>query len=178
MKTTIYTTMNDLITCNKNLKCAPITDALGFLMAVANTYALAQVLFMHTSPLTIGLQGLLTIMICGHHNDKLYNIGQYQRDWYAHGLWTAYDICTKSLDQCLTEADILGHDWQIHSWPSTMKSPVFYPMKTWAVHPASTNQPHPGHQQAMPHHWHTNSLQPMQQEAVEAEMLEAVDDKN
>ena len=70
--------MNNLFTWDKNLKCTPITDALGFLMAIANTYALAQVLFTHTSPLTLGLQGLLTIMMRGHHNGNLYNIGQYQ----------------------------------------------------------------------------------------------------
>jgi len=45
-KRTTYTTMN-LFTWDKTLKCNPITDALGFLMAIANTYALAQVLFTH-----------------------------------------------------------------------------------------------------------------------------------
>jgi len=84
MCSTTYTTMNDRTTRNKNLKCAPITNALGFLTTIANTYALAQVLFMHTSLLTIGLQGLLTIMMHGHHNGKLSTIGQYHRDWYAH----------------------------------------------------------------------------------------------
>jgi len=47
MRTTTYITMNDLFTWDKTLKCNPITDALGFLMAIANTYALAQVLFTH-----------------------------------------------------------------------------------------------------------------------------------
>jgi len=68
-------------------------------MAIANTYALAHVLFTHTSPLTLGLHGLLTIMIRGHHNGKLYSIGQYQRDWYAHILWTVYEVCAEFLEQ-------------------------------------------------------------------------------
>jgi len=71
--------MNDLKMQDKSLKFAPITaDALGFLTAIANTYVLSQVLFTHTSPLTTGLEGLLTIMMRGHHNGNLYNIGQYQ----------------------------------------------------------------------------------------------------
>ncbi len=100
--------MNDLVTRDKNLKCTPITDALSFLTAIANTYALAQVLFLHMSPLTIGLQGLLTIMLRGHHTGTLYLIGQYQKDWYAHILWTVYDICAEFLDQRLTEANLLA----------------------------------------------------------------------
>jgi len=48
MRITTYTTMNDLIMHDKSLKCAPITDTLGFLTAIANTYALAQVLFTYT----------------------------------------------------------------------------------------------------------------------------------
>jgi len=63
MRTITYTTMNDLFTQDKTIKCNPITDALTFLTAIANTYALAQVLFTHTLPLTLGLQGLLTIMM-------------------------------------------------------------------------------------------------------------------
>jgi len=108
MHSTTYTMMNDLVTCDKNLKCTLITNALSFLTAIANTYALAQVLFLHMSLLTIGLQGLLTIMLCSHHMGKLYMIRQYQKDWYAHILWMVYDICSKFLDQCLTEANLLA----------------------------------------------------------------------
>jgi len=54
-RTTTYTMMNDLFMWDKNLKCNSITDALGFLTAITNTYALAQVLFTNTSPLTMGL---------------------------------------------------------------------------------------------------------------------------
>jgi len=76
-------------------------------MAIANTYALAQVLLTHTSPLTLGLQGLLTIMMQGHHNGKLHAVGQYQQDWYAHILWTVYKVCAEFLDQHLSKADLL-----------------------------------------------------------------------
>jgi len=106
-RTTTYTTMNDLFTQDKTIKCNPITDALTFLTAIANTYALAQVLLTHTSPLTLGLQGLLTIMMQGHHNGKLHVVIQYQWDWYAHILWTVYKVCAEFLDQCLSKADLL-----------------------------------------------------------------------
>jgi len=55
----------------------------------------------------MGLEGLLTIMMWGHHNGKLYNIGQYQRDWYAHIPWTVYKVCAEFLEQHLTEANLL-----------------------------------------------------------------------
>jgi len=47
-------------------------------------------------------------MMHGHHNGKLHAVGQYQRDWYAHILWTVYKVCVEFLDQRLSEADLLA----------------------------------------------------------------------
>jgi len=47
-------------------------------------------------------------MMHGHHNGKLHAVGQYQRDWYAHILWTVYKVCAEFLDQRLSKADLLA----------------------------------------------------------------------
>jgi len=96
-------------------------------------------LFTHTSPLTTGLQGLLTIMMWGHHNGKLYNIGQYQRDWYAHILWTVHEVCTEFLEQHLTKINLLAGAFSQHS---TAKLHTSYPIKTLAT-PLASATPYP-----------------------------------
>jgi len=148
--------MNDLIMRNKSLKFAPITDALGFLTAIANTYALSQVLFTHTSLLTMGLEGLLTIMMRGHHSGKLHNIGQYQKDWYAHILWMVYEVCVEYLKQHLTKTDLLAGACLANPFTSfnreiTCLPPyensgcpicICNPITSWSAPPNNTAQAH------------------------------------
>ncbi len=57
------TSYSDLEKKSKKPKVTPISDVLGFISAIANTHALAKVLFSTTSPLTIGLDELQKIVL-------------------------------------------------------------------------------------------------------------------
>jgi len=78
------------------LKITPIMDALGFIVAISNTRALAWALFMSTSPLTQDLHKLYKTVIEGYHNGKLEVTSNMQPDWYAHALWSLYKDISKN----------------------------------------------------------------------------------
>jgi len=53
------------------LKLVPITDAMGFILAISNTWALSWALFTSSSPLMKDLQDLYEIIVKGYQNGEL-----------------------------------------------------------------------------------------------------------
>jgi len=95
MENTTFTSLNDLTKKESVLQFLPISDSSGFLMAIANTHALAWCLFTNSLPLTHDLYKLFQIMLDGHHNGNLQNMREFQMNWYVHALWSLYQAITK-----------------------------------------------------------------------------------
>jgi len=77
------------------LKIQPVTDAMGFILAILNTRALAWALFTSTFPLTQDLQYLYEIVLDGYQMRELEAAGEMQPNWYAHSLSTLYKEISK-----------------------------------------------------------------------------------
>jgi len=106
MENTTFTSLNDLTKKESILQFSPIEDLSSFLMALANTHALAWCLFSNSLPLTQDLHELFKIMLAGHHSGKLQNTGEFQTNWYAHALWGLYQAITKIFCLRLTEYNL------------------------------------------------------------------------
>jgi len=107
MENTTFTSLTDLTKKESILQFSPIEDANSFLMAIANTHALAWCLFSNTSPLTQDLHKLFEIMLEGYHSGELKNTGEFQTNWYVHALWGLYQVITKFFQMRLTENDLM-----------------------------------------------------------------------
>jgi len=81
------------------LQFSPIEDSSSFLMALANTHALAWCLFSNSLPLTQDLYELFQIMLVSHHLGELQNTGEFQTHWYAHALWGLYQAIINFLHE-------------------------------------------------------------------------------
>jgi len=104
MTTTSY---SDLEKKSKKLKITPISDVLGFITAIANTHALAKVLFSTTSPLTIGLHELQKIVLLGKQEGHLQIISSFQPNWFAYAMWAMYGCCHDFFKMHLSHQDLL-----------------------------------------------------------------------
>ena len=107
MEQTTQKTMNDITKKGTKVKITPISDVMGFLTAIANTHALAKVLFSTTSPLTIGLKDLREIVLDGKQTTKLQKISQYQPNWFAHAMWQLHEHCSDFFKKRLSHQDLL-----------------------------------------------------------------------
>jgi len=88
------------------LKVMPITDALGFIVAISNTRALAWVLFLSSLPLTQDLHNLYEIVIDGYQTGELEAASDMQPDWYAHALWSLYKDISKFFKKQFSEDNL------------------------------------------------------------------------
>jgi len=108
MEQTTQKTMNNNITKKgTKIKITPIRDVMRFLMAIANTHALAKVLFSTTSPHTIRLRELRAIILEGKQTTKLQKIRQYQPNWFAHAMWQLHECCSNFFKKQLSCQDLL-----------------------------------------------------------------------
>jgi len=107
MEQTTQKTMNDITKKGTKVKITPISDVMGFLTAIANTHALAKVLFSTTSPLTIGLKDLREIVLDGKQTTKVQKISQYQPNWFAHAMWQLHEHCSDFFKKRLSQQDLL-----------------------------------------------------------------------
>ena len=89
-----------------SVKIAQISDPMEFLALIANTHALARILFTPVSPLAIGLKKLQEIVVAGHHLQQLKVVAEFQPSWFAHVLWKVYDACFAFFNQKLLEEDL------------------------------------------------------------------------
>jgi len=101
------TSYSDLEKKSKKPKVTPISDVLGFISAIANTHALAKVLFSTTSPLTIGLDELQKIVLIGKQECKLQRISNFQPNYFAYAMWAIYDCCNDFFKMRLSRQDLL-----------------------------------------------------------------------
>jgi len=85
------------------IKIKPVTDAVSFIMAISDTWALAWALFTSSSPLTQDLHELYKAMLDGYQNGELEAANDMQANWYAHALWTLYKDITKNFTKRLSE---------------------------------------------------------------------------
>jgi len=87
-------------------KYKPIKGELEFVNLIANTMALAQVLFTNASPLTEGLLELQEIVAEGYHEGDLVILEQFQPDWFTQVLWGLYECMDKFFQRELSEEDL------------------------------------------------------------------------
>jgi len=106
MECATYTSVADLTKRDQSLKFSPITEPLAFLTAIANTHALAWILFTNASPLTQGLQELQLLMLRHLHKGKLACAATFQADWFAYVLWGIYECLDNYFAMRLTEPDL------------------------------------------------------------------------
>jgi len=143
------------------VKVAPIVDPMEFLVAIANTHALARILFTPFSPLTIGLVELQKSVVTGYHLHKLKLIAVYQPSWSAHMLWRVYDCCYVFFSQKLLEEDLLNGQ--------EIKNPLeglnylvqeFSELKRLGLLACLVPQPPASHQEELPHGDRSNKQKP------------------
>jgi len=106
LEQTTQKTMTDVTKKGTKIKITPISDVMGFLTAIANTHALAKVLFSTTSPLTIGLRQLKDIVLEGKQTTKLQKISQFQPNWFAHAMWQLHKCCSHFFKKRLSRQDL------------------------------------------------------------------------
>jgi len=106
MENMTFTSLSDLTKKESVLQFSPISDSSSFLTAIANMHALAWCLFSNSLLLTKDLYKLFQIMLDGHHNGDLQNMGEFQTNWYVHALWGLYQAITKFFCMRLTEYDL------------------------------------------------------------------------
>jgi len=102
--TTLYSNLEKK---SKKLKITLISDVLGFITIIANTHALAKVLFSTTSPLTIGLHELQQIVSLGKQEGKLQKISNFQPSYFVYAVWAIYECCNDFFKMPLSQQDLL-----------------------------------------------------------------------
>jgi len=91
---------------SNSAKIIPVASPMEFLALIANTHALARILFTQYSPLVKGLRELHDVLVAG--KDRLKTVVEFQPSWFAHVLWKVYDACFAFFSKKLDEDDLLN----------------------------------------------------------------------